>query len=125
MNHQKINVESAIVHFMRGIDDIHEKISHLEKDIIRIVKLRNDIAHCEPYSLQEKEFERFNLILNYLCYLLLWREMGLSSHSKYRGLINSIKYSGLIPRTKGRGQPLNRGKIEQAKKTREFQGHDT
>ena len=98
VNHQKINVESAILHFIRGLGDIHEKISHLENDIIRIVKLRNDIAHCKPYSLQEKEFERFNLILNYLCYLLLWREIGLSCQSKYHGLTNSLKYSGLILR---------------------------
>ena len=110
VNRQKIPAQSAILGFMRSLsDDIYERISHLEKDIIRIVELRNDITHCKSYSLREKEFERFNLILNYLCYLLLWREIGLSSHSKYSGLINSIKYSGLILSMKGTGSALESG----------------
>jgi len=100
INRQKINTESAILSFMKSLSgDIYERISHLEKDIIRIVKLRNDITHCKPYSLREKEFERFNLILNYLCYLLLWREIGLDTHNRYNGLINLRKYSELILRT--------------------------
>lgn len=93
VNKQRINAESAIDKFLKSLDeDIYNDISHLKSDITKIVKLRNDITHCNQYTLEENEIEKYIIILNYLCTLLLWREIGLSHHCSFRNLHKYQRY---------------------------------
>jgi hypothetical protein len=96
VNSQKINAESAILRFTRSLDsNMYNDIKILEQDIRSIVKIRNDITHCRPYSFKENEIEKFILILNYLSTIFLWHEIGLSKHSSFRELIKYLRYRGI------------------------------
>ena len=87
VNKQKINAESAINKFLESLEEeIYRDISHIKNDLPKIVKLRNDITHCNSYTLVENEIEKYILILNYLCTLLLWREIDLSNHRSFNNL---------------------------------------
>ena len=93
VNKQKINAESAIIKFLESLEkEIYSDLTHLKNCLPKIVKLRNDITHCNPYTLVENEIEKYILILNYLCILLLWREIGLSDHYAFNNLHKYYRY---------------------------------
>jgi len=96
VNNQKINAESAIFQFLRSLEkETYNDIKHLEKEIQKIITLRNAITHCKPYTLVENEIERYILVLNYICILLLWREIGLSKHKAFKTLHYLYGYRNL------------------------------
>jgi hypothetical protein len=101
VNTQKINAESAILKFLKSLgEETYKEIKHLEVEIPKLVKLRNEMTHCKPYSLKENEIERFTLILNYLCTLLLWREIGLSEHQSFRKFHKYMRFRDIRNREK-------------------------
>jgi hypothetical protein len=115
VNKQKINAESAIFQFLRSLkEETYNDICHLEKEIQKIISLRNDITHCKPYTLVENEIEKFLLILNYICILLLWREIGLSEHKSYRNLHNYLRFR-TIRKMKSKAQPNGQHGLAEAR----------
>jgi hypothetical protein len=96
LNSQKINSESAIIAFMKSLDkSINEKICHIYEVIPKIVSLRNDITHCNPYYYEQEVIEYYILVLEFFSHILLWREIGLSNHPGYNALIQNRKFMKL------------------------------
>ena len=96
VNLQKINSESAIIAFMKSLDkSVYEKVYHISEDIPKIVRLRNDITHCNSYYYEQEVLEYYVLVLDYFAHILLWREIGLSNHPEYNALIQNRKFMKL------------------------------